>query len=111
MSYYLNKSHPHHVQVWLNDDEYQNLNLLVASTSLNREQVLRKLIAGMTIKEAPSADYGAIIRKLNCIGNNVNQVAAKIHTHGFVDEPMLKEAVQSLHLLETVFTKAFSQEA
>ena len=55
--------------------------------------------------------YGAIVRELNRIGNNINQIAAKQHSHGFVDEPMLREAVVSLQRMEREFTRAFAQES
>lgn len=90
--------------------EYQRLNVLVAETSLSREQVLRDMINGLTIKSAPVAEYGAIVRELNRIGNNVNQVAAKIHAYGFVDEPMLTEIAESTRKMEEVFTSVFAQE-
>ena len=53
----------------------------------------------------------SIVRELNRIGNNINQIAAKQHSHGFVDEPMLREAVASLQRMEREFTRAFAQES
>lgn len=105
------RKRPYRVQVWLDPFEYQRLNIMVAYTSLSREQVLRDLINGLTIKAAPVAEYGAIVRELNRIGNNINQIAAKQHSHGFVDEPMLREAVGSLQRMEREFTRAFAQES
>ena len=66
---------------------------------------------GKDYKAAPVAEYGAIVRELNRIGNNINQIAAKQHSHGFVDEPMLREAVASLQRMEREFTRAFAQES
>ena len=109
--YALNRKRPSRVHVYLNAQEYQRLNIMVAYTSLSREQVLRDLINGLTIKAAPVAEYGAIVRELNRIGNNINQIAAKQHSHGFVDEPMLREAVVSLQRMEREFTRAFAQES
>ena len=106
--YALNRKRPYRVHVYLNEQEYQRLNIMVAYTSLSREQVLRDLINGLTIKAAPVAEYGAIVRELNHIGN---QIAAKQHSHGFVDEPMLREAVASLQRMEREFTRAFAQES
>ena len=99
----MNRKRPYRVHVYLNEQEYQRLNIMVAYTSLSREQVLRDLINGLTIK--------AIVRELNRIGNNINQIAAKQHSHGFMDEPMLREAVASLQRMEREFTRAFAQES
>ena len=72
--YALNRKRPYRVHVYLNEQEYQRLNI-------------------------------------NRIGNNINQIAAKQHSHGFVDEPMLREAVASLQRMEREFTRAFAQES
>ena len=67
--------------------------------------------ASIKRKVRSSLSYGAIVRELNRIGNNINQIAAKQHSHGFVDEPMLREAVVSLQRMEREFTRAFAQES
>ena len=69
------------------------------------------LLSVMTIPTFAAYNYGAIVRELNRIGNNINQIAAKQHSHGFVDEPMLREAVVSLQRMEREFTRAFAQES
>ena len=66
---------------------------------------------GVRISVLEYGYYGAIVRELNRIGNNINQIAAKQHSHGFVDEPMLREAVASLQRMEREFTRAFAQES
>jgi len=110
MSYYPNIKRPHHIQVWLDDFEYQRLNVMVAYTNKSREQVLRDLINGLTIKESPPADYGTIIRELRRIGANINQIAATLHSHGFLDEPTLADAAASIRKMEKQFAETFAQE-
>lgn len=100
----------HRVEFWLNDDEYQTLNLLVAKTSISREAVLRTMLSGLSIKEKPPAEYGTIVVQLRMIGNNLNQLTALFHKHGFPDMPELTKIKREIHLMSKLFTDTFRQE-
>ena len=100
----------HRVEFWLNDDEYQNLNLLVAKTSMSREAVLRDMLSGLTVKEKPPAEYADILLQLRKIGNNLNQLTVLFHKHGFTDIPELKKISQDVHRMNQLFIDSFSQE-
>ena len=41
-------------------------------------------------KEKPDDRFYDVMRELSSIGNNINQLAAKANTLGFIDAPMLK---------------------
>ena len=41
------------ITVYMNDQELARLNALVDKTNLNREQFIRTMVEGLTIKEAP----------------------------------------------------------
>lgn len=43
------------ITVYMNDQELARLNALVDKTNLNREQFIRAMVEGLTIKEAPPA--------------------------------------------------------
>ena len=100
----------HRVRVWLDDDEYQTLNLLVAKTSMSREAVLRDMLAGLTVKEKPPTEYADILIQLRKIGNNLNQLTALFHKHGFPDIPELKKISKDVHRMNQLFVDTFSQE-
>jgi len=104
------RKRPYRIQTWLSPFEYQRLNIMVSYTSLSREQIVRDLINGLTIKSAPVAEYGAIVKELSRISNNINQIASALHSHGFLDEPKLDEALTSIRKMERTFTAAFAQE-
>ena len=105
-----NRKRQHRISVWLNDEEYQNLNLLTAKTIMPREGVIRAMLSGLTIKERPPAEYGAIVVQLRMIGNNLNQLTALFHKHGFPDIPELKKISQDVHRMNQLFIDSFSQE-
>ena len=101
----------HSIRVWLNDDEYQTLNLLVAKTNRNRSEVIRPILSGLTVKERPPAEYGAIVIQLRMIGNNLNQLTALFHKHGFPDIPELKGISREIHRMSKLFADTFRQES
>ncbi len=55
-------------------------------TGLSQENYLRSLINGYAPKELPPIDFYNMIRELRAIGGNINQLAAKANTTGYVDE-------------------------
>ena len=72
-------------QVWLNEAENQRLHNNAQKTGLSQENYLRSLINGYVPKELPPIDYYNMIHELRAIGGNINQLAAKANTTGFVD--------------------------
>lgn len=63
--------------------ERQHLQKQVKKTGLSQEAYIRMLIEGYVPKELPPADYHGMMRELNAIGNNMNQIAARANTTGF----------------------------
>lgn len=108
--YTINRKRPYRVHVYLDEYEYQRLNVLVANTGLSREQVLRDMINGLQVKEAPQMQFDEILRKLTRAGSNINQIATTLHAYGFVDEPKLDEVLEAIHHIEDMFYERFSTE-
>lgn len=73
------------IKVRLNRKEAETLNKNVKKSGLSREAYLRHLIVGNVPREAPPADYYAMMRELYRIGNSLNQVAQKAHTLHVID--------------------------
>lgn len=73
-------------QVWLNEAESQRLRDNAKKTGLSQENYLRSLINGYTPKELPPIDFYNMMRELRAIGSNINQLAVKANTTGYVDE-------------------------
>ena len=57
--------------------------------------LIRLLLKGYEPKEEkPDERFYDVMRELSAIGNNINQLAAKANTLGFVDAPQLKKEAE-----------------
>lgn len=72
-------------QVWLNEAESRRLRDNAKRSGLSQENYLRSLVNGYTPKELPPVDFYNMIRELHAIGGNINQLAAKANTTGYMD--------------------------
>ena len=86
----------HQVLFRLNDTEYEKLNRNVTRSGLSRESYIRMLIDGITPKEMPPLDFFEILKNLRQINNNLNQIAMKANTYGFIDTRAYRENYSKL---------------
>ena len=77
-------------QFWLSPQEVAELKRKAELAGISETAVVRLLIRGYEPREKPDGNFYEAMRKLSAIGNNINQLAAKAHTLGFIDVPMLK---------------------
>ena len=54
------------------------------------------LLKNTPIKEQPSIDFHTTINSLEKIGDNINQIAAKANTLGFVDQVQYRKETDKL---------------
>lgn len=97
------------IDLRLNEDEAALLNTDVEKSGLSREAYLRALIKQRPIKERPPMDLVDVLRNLQQINNNMNQVAMKANSLNFVDTAAYWENVEELKktlsmLLEVMYT-------
>lgn len=64
---------------------------------LSQSTVIRMLIKGYEPKQKPDSRFYDSMSQLYGIANNLNQIAAKANSLGFVDAPMLKEQINKLN--------------
>lgn len=84
------------IDLRLNEEEAEDLNRDVEKSGRSREAYLRALIRSSPLKERPSAELGAILKSLQQINNNMNQVALKANAKGFIDTEAYRENVRWL---------------
>ena len=84
------------IDLRLNDAELAQLNHDVEKSGWSREKYLRALIANRPIQERPSMDLVDVLRNLQQINNNMNQVAMKANSLNFVDTAAYWENVELL---------------
>ena len=75
------------VQIYLDDAELKRLDDWSAAANMSRSNYIRQLIDGFQPLEFPPVEYLQIIDELQHIGINMNQLATKAHSLGFIDEP------------------------
>ena len=61
----------------------------------------------MSREKSPTKDFYDVMRELSAIGNNINQLAAKANTLGFVDAPQLKKEAERWHKFQADVERAF----
>lgn len=96
------------IDLRLNEQEMERLRRDVARSGWSREKYLRALIEHSSIREMPSIDLISVLRNLQQINNNMNQVALIANVKGFVDTTAYWENVELLketihELLEVMY--------
>mgnify|MGYP001046943630 FL=1 len=91
------------IDLRLNEQEMERLRRDVARSGWSREKYLRALIEHSSIREMPSMDLISVLRNLQQINNNMNQVALIANAKGFLDTAaywknveLLKETIHEL---------------
>ena len=85
-----------HVGTRLNEAEHKKLLELCKQTGLGSTRLLRQLITETEIKASPTPELRELIRAVDCIGNNLNQLAHRANTIGLIDKEEW-EQVKALH--------------
>lgn len=76
-------------------------------TCLNESALVRMLMKGYEPKEKPNDRFFETMRELSAIGNNINQLAAKANSLGFVDAPMLYREAERWHKFQADIEATF----
>ena len=85
--YELNRNRKNQVLIRFSDEELQRLDEWSAAANMSRSKYIRQLVAGFQPVEFPPVEYRQVIDELKHIGINMNQLATKAHSLGFIDEP------------------------
>ena len=80
--------------IWFSRAEAQELQRKAKKACLSEAGLISLLIKGYEPKEKPDDRFYDVMRELSAIGNNINQLAAKANTLGFIDAPMLKNEAE-----------------
>ena len=74
---------------------------------LSQSALIRALIRGYSPKEKPDNRFYKAMRQLSGIANNINQLAAKAHSLGFIDAKKLDEEVIRWHQFQADIERQF----
>ena len=94
----MNKSRTrtHDIHLQLDDKEYAALERNRAKCSLSQQNYLRKLVLNKAPKETPPVEFFEVLRSLQQINNNMNQIAVVANHKGFIDTAAYWENVRWL---------------
>lgn len=73
------------VRFHLTEDELHTLNKKVQSTSMSREAYIRAVLSDTVPVELPPVSYVDLLKELNRIGNNINQIATVANALGVLN--------------------------
>lgn len=87
------------VLVRLSTKEKDKLKANAAACSLKMEPYIRKLIMGKEIRPRPPDEYVKLLREINAIGNNINQIAHIANAERRITQNKIEEV---LHLQDEI---------
>lgn len=93
--------------IWFSRAEAQELQRKSKKACLSEAGLIRLLIKGYEPKEKPDDRFYDVMRELSAIGNNINQLAAKANTLGFVDAPLLKSEAEKWNKFQSEIERRY----
>ena len=94
-------------QFWMNETEDNDLKQKSNRVCLSEAALIRMLIKGYEPREKPGEEFFQYMRQLSAIGNNINQIAARVNSLGLFDAEKLEKEVSKLHHLEADLEERF----
>lgn len=88
------------ILLYLSEKETRRLENQSEAAGLSKSEFIRKLIMGTEIRPRPPDNVAQLIREINAVGNNINQIARKVNTENIVSQTQLEEL---LHLLGEIY--------
>ena len=88
------RSRQNGVLIYLSDTEKQHLVKQAALAGVNVGAFIRKLIMGSVIRPRPPDEYVKLIREINAIGNNINQIANIANAEHRISEDKIETVLQ-----------------
>lgn len=88
-------------------DEAQDLQKKAKKACLSEAGLIRLLLRGYEPREKLDERFYDVMRELSSIGNNINQLAVKANTLGFVDAPQLKKEAERWHKFQADIERTY----
>lgn len=85
-------------QFWLTKEEVDLLNEKVKKSNMNQSDFIRNAITNSIVKEKPDDRFYNSIRNLRVISNNLNQIAKRANSLGFIDAKNYKKEVEKMDM-------------
>lgn len=93
----------------LSDAESELLRQRSSKAGLSMQAYLRALIHNRQLKEQPSVDFFTVLKRLDNIGNNMNQIAVRANSTGNIYAEEYRKNVDELfRVVNELLRKAYS---
>ena len=93
--------------ILLNRSEAQDLQKKAKKACLSEGALIRLLLKGYSPRELPDERFYDVMRELSAIGNNINQLAAKANSLGFVEAVQLSKEAERWHKFQADIEREF----
>ena len=97
------------IQFYLDESVYNKLKEWSAASKRTMSDYIRELLSDSQPVAFPPIEYQEVLRELRKIGINLNQIAGKAHTLGFVDEREYKADSDRLWRVVAEFSSQMSK--
>ncbi len=94
----------------LTEKEFLALDNKVQKLGMTKEHFLRKLISDCRVYEAPPVDFPKLIKEVNRIGSNIEQILRLANAKHIIDVPRLRKELDELDAIEDAMWKAFAPD-
>ena len=94
------REHDKAIIVRLNEEEKEHLQKQAAIAGLKKEPFIRKLIMGSDIQPRPPDELPKLLREINYIGHNINQIAHKVNAE---DKAAMEQLFEVERLLGEIY--------
>ena len=94
----------------LTEDELKAINKKVQKSGMTREHYVRKTLIDSRVYEAPPVDFAKLIREVNRVGSNIDQILRIANTKNLLDVPRLRKELDELDAIEDAMWKAFAPD-
>ena len=83
-------------QFWFNEEECKILAVNSTKAGLSESEYIRELLVGYKLKEKPDDRFYDNLRVIRSLANNMNQIAKKANSLGFIDELSYRKNVDMI---------------
>lgn len=97
-------------QFWFSEEECKILATNSDKAGLSEAEYIREILVGYKLKEKPDDRFYDNLKVIRSIANNMNQIAKKANSLGFVDELAYKRNVDMIKKFIKDFKNEYLQE-
>ena len=98
-------------QFWFSEEENKILATNSEKAGLSESEYIREILIGYKLKEKPDDRFYESLKVIRGLANNMNQLATKAHSLGFIDELSYQKNADKIFLFIEQFKDEFLRES